>query len=103
MAFLAVLDLIGLADIKAKGRIKLQRISARCRFRVAEHDTDFHPDLVDEYQDGIAAIENTGEFPHGLRHESGLQADVGVTDIAVNFGPRDQGRNRVDDNHVDSA
>ena len=40
-------------------------------------------------------------FAHRLAHQSGLQADVGVADIALQFLPGNQGRHRVDDDDVD--
>src|SRR5581483_1158367 len=46
--FLPFLDLIGAADVEAYGGVELQGAAAGGRFRVAEHDTNFFTDLVDE-------------------------------------------------------
>src|SRR6201995_3404046 len=46
--FLALLDLADTADLHPDRGIELQRVAARGRFRVAEHDADFHADLVQE-------------------------------------------------------
>ncbi len=44
-----------------------------------------------------------GELAQGLRHEPGLQAHVRIAHIAFDLGPGHQGRDRVDDQHVQRA
>ena len=46
---------------------------------------------------------DAGELAHRLAHEPGLQADVGVADLALDLGAWDQRRHRVDDDDVERA
>src|SRR5690606_32450368 len=70
----ALLDGANTADIEADGRIELERIAARRRFGVAEHDADFHADLVDENNHAVGALDGCGQLAQGLAHEACLQA-----------------------------
>src|SRR5690606_1661132 len=51
--FLTLLDRADAADIKTYRSIELERVTARGRFGVTEHDADLHAQLVDEDDDGI--------------------------------------------------
>ena len=55
----------------------------------------------------IAVVSNfesdPGELPHRLRHQPGLQADVGVAHLALDLGARHERRHRVDDDEVERA
>ena len=44
-----------------------------------------------------------GQLAQGLRHESGLQADMAVAHLTLDLGARDQGGDRVDDDQVDGS
>ncbi len=44
-----------------------------------------------------------GELAQRLAHETGLEAGQAVTHVAFEFSARRQGRDRVDDEHVDGA
>ena len=48
----------------------------------------------------LALGNGAGELAQRLAHEPGLQADVAVAHFALDFGPRNQGGHRVDDDHV---
>ena len=61
--FVARFNGTGTADIQAHGGIEFQGVAASRRFRAAEHDADFHADLVDENDQGVGAVDRTGEFP----------------------------------------
>ena len=48
-------------------------------------------------------VETTGQLAKGLRHETRLQADVGVAHLALDLGLRHEGCDGVDDDEVDRA
>src|SRR6187455_1698645 len=48
----AVLDGAETPDVEPHRRVEFERIAARGGLRIAEHDADLHPDLVDEDDDG---------------------------------------------------
>src|SRR6185295_4045109 len=54
--FFALLDRADAANVDAHGSIEFQRIAAGRGFRVAEHDADFHADLVDENDQRIERL-----------------------------------------------
>src|SRR4029077_10610872 len=54
---LAVLESGDTTNVKTHGGIELEGVTTGGGFRVAEHDADFHPDLVDEDHEGLAAID----------------------------------------------
>ena len=51
----AILDLAGAADVEADRGVEFQRIAAGRRLRIAVHDADLHPHLVDEDDGGCAS------------------------------------------------
>ena len=55
----------------------------------------------------IAVVSNRESVPdelaHRLRHQPRLQADVRVAHLALDLGPRDERRDRVDHDHVERA
>src|SRR5699024_4514897 len=87
-------------DVEADGRIEFERVSAGGGFRVAEHDADFHADLVDEDDHAVGALDVGRKLAQGLTHEAGLQTGKGVTHVAFDFGLGYQSRYRVDDNKI---
>src|SRR5207244_2602926 len=97
---LAFFDAGDLADVEADGAVKLEGQAARGSFRVAEHDADLLPDLVDEDHAGFGARDGWVEDAHGLAHEPGLQAYVLIADLALHFRFGHQSRHRVDDDDV---
>ena len=50
-----------------------------------------------------SAGDDARELAHRLAHEAGLQTDDRVAHLALDLGPRDQGGDRVDDDHVDGV
>src|SRR5690242_694844 len=46
--FLAALDRADAADVEAHRGVELERVAARCRLGIPEHDADLHSNLVDE-------------------------------------------------------
>src|SRR5439155_25544469 len=78
-----LLDGLDATHPDAHRRVELQRAPARGGLRVAEHDTDLLPDLVDEDHDGARARDGGRELAEGLRHQPGLQAGQRVAHVAV--------------------
>src|SRR6202789_4575246 len=68
----AVLDRADAADIEPHRGIELQRVAARRRLRIAEHDADLHADLVDEDDDGVGLGDRAGELAQRLAHQPRL-------------------------------
>ncbi len=95
------LDRFSATDINADGRIEFQGAAARRRLRIAEHDADFFAKLIDENDDDSGAIDNPRKFPHGLTHETGVEADGRIPDFPVDFLLRHQRRDGIDDDDVD--
>src|SRR5439155_3327223 len=91
------------ADIHAHGGVKLERVAASGGFGVAEHDTNFHANLVDEDDHGLGTRNSRRKFPQGLRHQSSLQSHMGVAHLTFDFRFRHQRGDRVDGQDVDGA
>jgi hypothetical protein len=83
--------------------VSIRRLSAGSRFRRAEHDSDFFPQLVNENRGGLGLVQRAGDLAEGLGHQPRLQADVAVAHLAFDFRLRHQGGNGVDDDDVDRA
>ena len=92
--------MLAAADVDADRRIKLQRPPAGRRFRVAEHHADLLADLVDEDHRGAALGDRRRQLPHRLAHQPGLQTHVAVAHLPFDFRAGNQGRHRVDHDHV---
>src|ERR1700730_7076536 len=43
--------------VQALRCVEFERVAAGGRFRIAEHDADFHPDLVDEDHEHVGALD----------------------------------------------
>src|SRR6185503_6873308 len=72
----ALLDALGAADLQPDGGVELQRPSAGGGLRIAVHDTDLHPQLIDEDNDTARAVDGAGQLAEGLRHQARLEADM---------------------------
>ena len=70
---------------------------------IAEHDADFHADLVDENHDGVRPLDVAGQLAQRLRHEARLQAHVLIAHFALDFRLRRERRDRIDHDHIDRA
>ena len=99
----AGLDRLDPPDVEPDARVELQRATARRRLRVAEHHADLLAELVREDERGVGAADRAGQLAQGLAHEPGLDADERVAHLALDLGPRHEGRDRVDDDDVDAA
>src|SRR5699024_10928031 len=60
------------ADVEPHRGVELERVATRGRLRVAEHHADFHPDLVDEDDKSVRALDIGGELAQSLRHQPSL-------------------------------
>src|SRR5690348_1768138 len=99
----AALDGADAADVQAHRGVELQRVAAGGGLRAAEHHADLHADLVDEDHQGAGLLDVGGELAQRLAHQAGMQADVGVAHLALDFRLRRQRSDRVDHDHVDRA
>ena len=55
--FVAPLDRADAADVEPHRRVELERVAARGGFGIAEHHADLHPDLVDEDDEHVGALD----------------------------------------------
>ncbi len=91
------------ADVDADRGIELQGAAAGRRLGVAEHDADLFADLVDEDQARLRLGDDRGQLAQGLGHQARLQAHLRLAHLSFDLGLGHQGRDRVDDDHVDRA
>ena len=98
-----VLECLDAADVEAHGGVELERLASRGGLRAAEEHPDLLSQLVDEDYRGLGLAEATGELAERLGHEPGLEADVGVAHLALDFGAGHERGDRVDDDEVDRA
>src|SRR5574337_119121 len=96
----ALLDRADTTDVQPHRGVELQRVAAGGGFRAAEHHADLHADLVDEDHQGAGFLDVRGELAQGLAHQAGVQADVGITHLTLDFRLRGQRGHRVDHHHV---
>src|SRR5471032_651527 len=101
--FVTRFDRAGAADVQAHGSVEFQGVTAGRRFRAAEHDADFHADLVDEDDQRVGAVDRAGQLAQRLRHQTRLQARQRIAHVAFDFGAWRQRGHRVDDDQVDAA
>src|SRR6267154_955712 len=97
----AALDAADAPDVEAARRVELERVAARGRLGVAEHDTDLHADLVDEDDQRIGTLDVRGELAQCLAHKPRLQAHLRLAHLALDLGLRGKRRYRIDHDHVD--
>ena len=103
VSILAVLQRFTAADIQTHAGVELQGTAARGCLRIAEHNADLFTQLVDKNRRAAGTVHDTGEFPHRLGHEAGLQTDTGISHLAVKLRLRHKGSDRVYDNQIDGA
>ena len=70
--FFSVFQLVGTPDVQTYGSIEFQGVTAGGCFRIAEHDTDFLTQLIDEDTGGIGFADGRSQFTKSLRHQSRL-------------------------------
>ena len=101
--FLALLDRAGATDVEADRCVELEGVAAGGGLGVAEHHADLHPDLVDEDDQAVGALDGGGQLAQRLRHQAGLQPGQRIAHLALDLGLGRQCGDRVDDDHVDRA
>src|SRR5579875_5390 len=100
---LAVLDGAGAADVEADGGVELERVAARRRLGIAEHDADLHADLIDEDDDRVRAFDVAGQLAQRLRHEARVQAHLHLAHLPFDLRLRSERRDGVDHDEIDRA
>ena len=96
-----IFNLTDTANIDTDGSIELQSVTTSGSFRVTEHHTNLHTNLVDENDSGLGLRYNGSELTHGLGHQTSLKTHLSITHIAINFSLRHKGSNRVDHDEID--
>ena len=99
----AVLQRRDPADVDADRGVELERPAAGRRLGVAEHHADLLADLVDEDQARARLGDDRRQLAQGLGHQAGLEAHLRLAHLALDLGLGHEGRDRVDDDHVDRA
>src|SRR4051794_21078436 len=97
----ALLEGLDAADVEADRRVELQRAATGGHLGRAVDDADLLAQLVDEDRGGAGVVQRTGDLAQRLAHQPGLQADVAVTHLALDLGPRYERGDRVDDDDVE--
>src|SRR5690606_35590564 len=96
----AFFDRAGTTDVQTHRGVELQRVATGGGFRAAQHHADLHADLVDEDHQAVGILDVAGDLAQRLGHQAGLQADVHVAHLALDFRLGHQGRHGVDHDHV---
>src|SRR5437868_2782586 len=65
----AVFNRADATDIETNARIELQRVTTSSSFRVTEHHTNLHTNLVDENNHRLTTADSCCEFAQRLRHQ----------------------------------
>src|SRR5699024_9159894 len=101
--FISLFQCFRTAHFQPDGGIKFQCTATGGCLRVAEHDTHFFTDLVDENGGGFRFADGTGKLPECLGHQSCLQTDMRVPHLAFNFCLCYECCHRVYHNNVDRS
>ena len=99
----AVLDGFTTAHFHADRGVELQRTTAGRCLRVAVHNADLFPDLVDEDCHALGLGNDGSQLSHCLGHQSRQLSHVAVTHFAVDLRLGGEGCHRVHDQHVDGT
>ncbi len=94
--FRSLFQCLDATNIEANRGVELERLTAGGGLGAAEEDANFLSQLVDEDDGGSGLIKTTGELAKSLRHESCLEAHVGVSHVSFELCPRDKRCYRVD-------
>jgi hypothetical protein len=98
-----ILKLLGTAHVDTHRGIIFQRVAAGSHLWIAVHDAHLQTQLVDEDDDGARLADDARQLAHGLAHQAGLQAHMGVAHFALDLGTGHHGRHGVHDHTVDGA
>ena len=94
------LDLSIATDIQTDRSIELQCTATWCCFRITKHNANFFTQLVNENRNRLRFVDRSRQLAHSLAHHPSLQADMAVTNIAIDFRTRYQGCNGVHNHQV---
>ena len=83
--FLTLLERIALSDVNPDRGIEFQCLAAGRGLRIAVEYPNLLAQLVDEDDYGVGFADHRGEFPEGLAHQPGLQANVTVSHVALDL------------------
>src|SRR5689334_18219972 len=97
------LDRADATDVESHRRIELERVAAGRGLGITEHHADFHPDLVDENDQGVRALDVPGELAQRLAHQPGLQPGQLIAHLALDFRFGNERGDGIDDDDVDAA
>src|SRR3989338_8609822 len=98
--YFTLLDLSAASDFDAHRGIELERLPAGGRFRIAEHYTDFHPDLIDEDDHHIGTRDDSRQLAQRLRHEPRLPPHMRIAHLALDFRLRHERGYRIHYDHI---
>ena len=87
-------------DIETNRRVELQSVTAGRGLGISEHHANLHSDLVNEDHHRVRTLDVGGQFAKRLRHEPGLQANMGIAHFAFDLSFWRQCGDRVDNDDV---
>ena len=99
----AVFQRVDTTYIHTDGRVEFQCAATGSGFRITEHNANLFTDLVDENSSTFGFGNQTCQLTQSLTHQTCLQAYVGITHFAFDFGTRNQSCNGVDNDNINSA
>ena len=99
----AVLKRLNAANVDTHGGVELKSLTTGGNLGVAVHNANLLTKLVGEDNDTVGLCDSTGELSHRLRHKSCLQTNVRVAHIPLYLRSRNECRNRVNYDDIDSA
>src|SRR4029077_15831885 len=97
---IGLFDCTDAANIDTNAGVKFQRLAARCRLRIPEHDADFFTNLVGENAAGPRLRNQGSEFAQRRAHQTRLRAYGGIANFALQFGPCHQRGDRIDHDDI---
>ena len=91
------------SDIHPDRGVELEGVTPRGGLRVAKHDANLHPDLIDEDDCRMGFADDACQFAQCLGHEASLESHVGISHVSLDLRFGNQGCHRVHHEDVDSA
>ena len=99
----AILELLGFANVDTNRCEELERATAGRGFGIAVNNANLFTNLVNENNNAVALGDNARELAHCLRHHSCLHANHGLTHIALDFLTRNECGYRVDNDCINGT
>ncbi len=82
---------------------RIKSLTAGRRFRITEHYTDLHADLVDKDNDGLRLRSDSRKFSKCLAHKTSLLTHLCLAHVALDLIFRRERRHGVHDYDVDGT